>query len=42
VQRKARRLRDQGWRQRYLDAPPARDIVAAAREAGVDDVDLTA
>jgi predicted ATPase/class 3 adenylate cyclase len=42
VQRKARRLRDPGWRARYLEAPPARDIVAAAREAGVDDVDLTA
>jgi serine/threonine protein kinase/tetratricopeptide (TPR) repeat protein len=42
VQRKARRLRDHGWRARYLEAPPARDIVAAAREAGVDDVDLTA
>ena len=42
VQRKARRLRDHGWRARYLAAPPARDIVAAAQEAGVDDVDLTA
>jgi tetratricopeptide (TPR) repeat protein/class 3 adenylate cyclase len=42
VQRKARRLRDSGWRARYLEAPPARDIVAAAHEAGVDDVDLTA
>jgi tetratricopeptide (TPR) repeat protein len=42
VLRKARRLRDSGWRARYLAAPPARDIVAAARAAGVDDVDLTA
>jgi predicted ATPase len=36
VQRKARRLRDLGWRARYLDSPPAREIVAAAKSAGVD------
>ena len=37
VQRKARRLRDPAWRGRYLEAPPARDIVLSAREAGVDE-----
>ena len=42
VQRKARRLRDHGWRSRYLAAPPARDIVAEAQKAGVDDTDLSA
>jgi predicted ATPase len=36
VQRKARRLHDAAWRARYLGAPPARDIVAAARQANVD------
>jgi tetratricopeptide (TPR) repeat protein len=35
VQRKARRLRDEGWRARFLAAAPARDIVAAAHAAGV-------
>ena len=37
VQRKARRLHDEGWRTRYLAAPPAKDILDAAREAGLDD-----
>jgi tetratricopeptide (TPR) repeat protein len=37
VQRKARRLRDDGWRARYLAAHPAREIVLAARAAGVDE-----
>ena len=41
VQRKARRLRDAGWRARYLAAPPARDIIAEAQKAGVDDADLS-
>jgi eukaryotic-like serine/threonine-protein kinase len=42
VQRKARRLRDPAWRARYLAAPPARDIIAEAQRAGVDDADLSA
>ena len=42
VQRKARRLRDPSWRARYLAAPPARDIVAQAQKAGVDETDLSA
>jgi hypothetical protein len=36
VQRKARRLHDAGWRTRYLEATPACDILAEARQAGVD------
>jgi hypothetical protein len=36
VQRKARRLHDNAWRARYLGAPPAREILAAARLVGVD------
>jgi serine/threonine protein kinase/predicted ATPase len=36
VQRKARRLHEPSWRSRYLEAPPARDILAAAHDAGVD------
>jgi tetratricopeptide (TPR) repeat protein len=42
VQRKARRLRDEGWRARYLAAPLARAIVAEAQRAGIDDADLSA
>jgi Tfp pilus assembly protein PilF len=42
VQRKARRLRDESWRTRYLSAPPAREIVAEAHRAGIDDADLSA
>ena len=42
VQRKARRLRDPAWRARYLRSPPARDILAEAQKAGVDDADLSA
>ena len=42
VQRKARRLRDPSWRARYLEAPPARDIIQEAQKAGVDDADLSA
>ncbi|MGZ3407884.1 MAG: tetratricopeptide repeat protein, partial [Polyangia bacterium] len=42
VQRKARRLRDPAWRARYLAAPPAREIIAEAQKAGVDDTDLSA
>jgi tetratricopeptide (TPR) repeat protein/class 3 adenylate cyclase len=42
VQRKARRLRDESWRTRYLQAPPAREIVAEAHRAGIDDADLSA
>ncbi|HEX4460617.1 MAG TPA: tetratricopeptide repeat protein, partial [Polyangia bacterium] len=41
VVRKSRRLRDEGWRARYLGAPPARDIVAAARKAGLDEPDAS-
>jgi hypothetical protein len=37
VQRKARRLHDQTWRARYLAAPPAREILAGAREARLDE-----
>jgi tetratricopeptide (TPR) repeat protein len=37
VQRKARRLHDQTWRTRYLEATPARDIQREAREAGADE-----
>jgi eukaryotic-like serine/threonine-protein kinase len=37
VQSKARRLHDQGWRARYLESVPARDILTEAKEAGLDD-----
>jgi predicted ATPase/class 3 adenylate cyclase len=42
VLRKARRLRDEEWRARYLGASLAREILQAARLAGLDDSDLSA
>jgi serine/threonine protein kinase/tetratricopeptide (TPR) repeat protein len=36
VQKKAARLRDAGWRERYLKALPARVIVEEAQKSGVD------
>ena len=42
VLRKARRLRDESWRTRYLSSPPAREIVADAHRAGLDETDLSA
>jgi tetratricopeptide (TPR) repeat protein len=36
VHRKARRLHDTAWRERYLASPPAREILADAAAAGLD------